>query len=111
MTPRESSHPGASGVYEQVVVTRDDEVGDLVDLAHGFLRLLDVVCVGEDLAGKEVLLRRHGVSREDGGAGGELDEEAAGAGGVAGEGEEVEHVGDLVVGGGEGVQEAELLAE
>src|SRR6266566_5628176 len=84
------SHPGAARVHEHVVVAGDNEVGDLVDFSEGFLRGLDVVGVGEDLAGQEMVLGWDGVACDHDGGGGELDQEAAVSGGVAGEGEEIE---------------------
>src|SRR2546423_965504 len=88
------SHPGAARVHEHVVMPWDYEVGDLVDFSEGFLRGLDVVGVGEDLAGQEMVLGWDRVAGDHDGGGGELDQEAAVSGGVAGEGEEVQLIGD-----------------
>lgn len=89
----------------------DDQVGDFVDFAEGFLGLLDVEGVGEDLAGEEMVLGGDGVAGDQEGGGGEGDQQATIAGGVAGEGKEIDVVGEGVVGDVAGFQEIQLVLE
>ena len=83
---------------EDVVVAGDDEVGDFVHFGEGLLGAFEIVAVGEDLAGEEVAGGGDGVAGDDGGACGFADEEAALAGGVAGERVEVDAFGEVVGG-------------
>lgn len=89
-------------------MTRDDEVSDLVGLSERGLGLRDVVGIGQDLTGEEVVEGGHGVAGEEGGERGGGDEQACGAWGVSGEGEEVDVGGEFVGGGCDPGEEFEV---
>ena len=79
------SHALCSRIQEQVVVTGDDQVGDLIHLPHRFLRLLDVLRIRKDLTRQEVIQRCHGVSGNQQGGQRRGNEQPAGAGRVSGQ--------------------------
>ena len=61
------SQPLSPRIQKQIIVSRHDQVGDFVDLRHCFLGGFDVLAVGQNLAGEEVIEGWDGVAGDESG--------------------------------------------